>query len=81
MERVRAALRTKTELCSLSDLYGDALANGRNDLSELRRVFGWEIRTTRASHGAQSHVHYQLIREGRSERAPRQAVQQRLITT
>jgi hypothetical protein len=81
MERVRTALRTKAELCSLSDLYGDALANGRNDISTLSREFGWDIRTSRTAHGQQSHVHYQLVREGRTERAPRGAIQQRLITT
>ncbi len=81
MQRVKAALRTRDELCAMSDLYAAALANGRNDLSTLEREFKWEIKKTWATHDQAHHRHYQLVREGRTTRAPRRAIQQRLLTT
>jgi hypothetical protein len=82
MERVQTALRTKRELCALDDLYGAALANGRNDLSTLANKFGWQIDSWRVSHGeGPSHKHYRLKVEGRSGYTPRRAIQQRLLTT
>lgn len=81
MERVKAALRTREELCALNDLYAAALANGRNDIGTLDREFGWEIEKTWHTHGHTHHRHYRLVREGRTERLPRRAIQQRLITT
>jgi hypothetical protein len=79
MERVRQLLRTRDEICSLAALYGDALANGRNDISTLRRA-GWEIVCAYRLHepGAPAHTHYRLVREGRRARPERVAKQMRL---
>ena len=60
MERVKRLLRSG-EVCALRDFYGDALANGRNDVSTLRRR-GWDIEAWLVSHEAEApaHKHYRL---------------------
>ena len=63
MERVKAALRSASELCSLDDLYGDALSNGRNDISTLK-ARGWLIDSRWTAHGdGETHKHYWLVRD------------------
>lgn len=64
LERVKTLLRTREELCALDDLYGAALANGRNDISTLCLKRGWVIKKWNASHDRETHKHYQLVREG-----------------
>lgn len=64
MDRVKAALRSERELCSLSDLYAAALSNGRNDLSVLRRERGWGIDSWWTAHkDGPAHCHYRLTRD------------------
>jgi hypothetical protein len=79
MERVRELARAKGEICSITDFYGGGLSNGRNDIGTLEREFGWSFKRTHETHGHEHHVHYALIKVGRTTRVPRQAVQQRLI--
>lgn len=62
MERVKEALRTREEICSLSDLYANALSNGRNDVSTLRSR-GWVIECSWHKHGKDAHKHYRLVGE------------------
>ena len=63
MDRVKAALRDQDELCSLDDLYGNYLANGRNDISTLRRR-GWLIESWLVAHQeGPVHKHYHLRRD------------------
>ena len=60
LARVKAALRSG-EVCALADLYGDFLANGRNDLSMLRRERGWGIDSWWTVHEeGPAHCHYRL---------------------
>lgn len=59
MSRVQELLRTTAEICSMSDLYANALANGRNDIATLRSR-GWVIDKHWTSHGVEAHVHYTL---------------------
>ncbi len=61
--RVIQALRTHLELCSLSDLYPEALGNGRNDVSNLIKEH-WHIDRTWQNHGRGAHKHYALVHEG-----------------
>lgn len=64
MERVKAALRTHEELCAMSDLYGAALSNGRNDISTLALRDGWQIKKWWTAHGSEApHKHYRLMAE------------------
>ena len=67
MECMRALLRTRAEICSLASLYGDALSNGRNDVSTLRSR-GWDGDADFAAHeaGHPAHCHYRLRAEPRS---------------
>lgn len=62
IERVKTKLRSG-EVCALRDFYGDALANGRNDIGTLRRR-GWDIEAWLARHDAEApqHKHYRLRR-------------------
>jgi hypothetical protein len=61
MERVQHTLKTVDDVCSLADLYANALSNGRNDISELRRR-GWIIDKYPTSHGdGPNHTHYRLV--------------------
>lgn len=63
MERVKAALRDKPELCALDDLYGNYLANGRNDISTLKRR-GWLIESWLVAHqDGPVHKHYRTKRD------------------
>lgn len=64
--RVIAALRSHDELCSLSDLYPEALSNARNDISSLIREH-WHIDKTWESHGRGAHRHYRLVHDSRSD--------------
>lgn len=66
VERVKQALR-RGEVCSLADLYGDFLSNGRNDVSELKKK-GWIIEANWIAHGkTMQHKHYRLLREPKPE--------------
>lgn len=68
LARTKHALRTKTELCSLVDLYGDALANGRNDISHLIRKRGWGIAKRDVRHeGGEWHTHYALTYDAETQ--------------
>jgi hypothetical protein len=80
MERVRQLALTKPEVCAIEDFVGP-VRNGRNDISTLELEFDWSFEKSWATHGYTDHKHYALVRVGRTERAPRQAIQQRLITT
>jgi hypothetical protein len=80
MARVRELVWARPEVCSITDFVGH-LRNARNDISTLELEFGWEFTKTPATHGIARHLHYSLKKVGRIERAPRQAVQRRLITT
>lgn len=63
MERVRTLLRTQRDLCSLSDLYGRSLSNGRNDISALK-ARGWVIESVWSAHDETgAHCHYRLVSE------------------
>ena len=64
MDRVKNLLRTREELCSMSDLYGNTLSNGRNDISTLCLKRGWVIKKWWTRHDGEAHVHYQLVKEG-----------------
>ena len=75
MDRVKAALRTYEELCSLSDLYAAALSNARNDISTLIKN-GWDIEKAWMSHGVEAHRHYRLRHEPGVTPTP---IQRRLI--
>ena len=64
MERVKAALRSSSELCSLDDLYANALANARNDIGTLRRERNWGIESWWTAHEeGPAHCHYRLVRD------------------
>lgn len=66
LDRVKRALR-RGVVCSIADLYGDFLANGRNDVSDLRKK-GWDIEATWEQHGkTMAHKHYRLIKEPKPE--------------
>ena len=64
MNKVKTILRTHEEVCSLNDLYREALSNARNDISTLAIRDGWQIKKWWTQHGDDAHVHYQLIKEG-----------------
>ena len=68
MSRVMTLLRTREELCAMSDLYADALSNGRNDISTLI-ARGWHIERwwVKPHDSRQSaHKHYKLVSEPRT---------------
>lgn len=73
MRGVILGLRTQREICSISDFYANYLPNGRNEISALIRIYGWQIYKTWNRHGdGTSHLHYALIAEGRPIDAPKQ---------
>lgn len=78
MDRVKAALRSG-EVCALTDLYGDFLSNGRNDISKLK-ARGWGITAWWTAHEeGPAHKHYRLTLDPEQVTMFRVAEQPRLI--
>ncbi len=72
IERVKAALRTRDELCAIEEVYAGVAWNARNDISRLQLRDQWQIASWWEDHGRGRHKHYQLITEGRPKTKPQQ---------